>query len=179
MRTIRNGWLLAAALVLSTGPGAWAQTATDAGPDGAAYEQLKSLAGLWQGKVAGEGGGDAQVRYEVKSNGQAVIEYLFPGSPHEMVTVYYLASGRLQATHYCSIGNQPAFRLAAGSTPADLRMEFVGGTGFDPQTDQHSHGVHIRRKDADHIEVEWYFQKGTQPTGSARMLLERAGSAAG
>jgi hypothetical protein len=34
--------------------------------------------------------------------------------------------------------------------------------------------VDIRVRDPGHIEVEWHFQKGTQPTGSKRMLLERA-----
>jgi hypothetical protein len=148
-----------------------------ASADAAAYAQLKSLAGLWAGKVADESGMDVQVRYEVKSGGQAVIEHLFPGTPHEMVTVYFLASGRLQATHYCAIGNQPAYRLGAGSTPTDIRMELAGGTGFDPQADQHAHGVEIQTQDADHIAVEWHFQKGTQPTGSKRMLLARAPAA--
>jgi len=105
---------------------------------------------------------------------RAAYEHLFPGSPREMITVYYLAAGRLQATHYCSIGNQPAYRLAAGSTPADIRMEFAGGTGFDPQTDPHAHGVEIRSQDAGHIEGEWHFQKGAQPSGSKRMTLARA-----
>jgi len=153
------------------------QAEVPAGADAAAYEQLKSLAGLWVGKVADESAMDVQVRYEVKSGGKAVIEHLFPGSPHEMVTVYFLASGLLQATHYCSIGNQPAYTLAAGSTPGDIRMEFAGGTGFDPQVDQHAHGVEIQAKDADHIEVEWHFQKGNLPAGSKRMLLARAPAA--
>jgi hypothetical protein len=146
--------------------------------DIAAYEQLKSLAGLWVGRLAEEGGGDVQVRYDVMSNGKAVFEHLFPGTPHEMVTVYYLARDHLQATHYCAIGNQPAYTLATGSQPTDIRMEFAGGTGFDPQTDQHAHGVDIRVRDTSHIEVEWYFQNGTQPTGSKRMLLERTAPAA-
>lgn len=181
MQTERTtGFLVAMlALAFASGGALAAEAAPEADTHRAAYEQLKSLAGLWQGRVTGESGSDVQVRYEVKSNGKAVIEHLFPGTPHEMVTVYYLASGQLQATHYCSIGNQPAFRLSADSSPADIRMEFAGGTGFDPQTDQHSHGVGIRSKDTDHIEVEWYFQKGTTPTGSARMLLERAAPTAG
>ena len=167
---------LMAALVLAVAAGARAAepAATPAASDLAAYEQLKSLAGLWSGRVADDSGLDVQVRYEVKSNGKAVIEYLFPDTPHEMVTVYYLASGRLLATHYCSIGNQPAYRPAAGSAPTDIRMEFAGGTGFDPQADQHAHGVEIRSKDAGHIEVEWHFQKGLQPSGSKRMILARA-----
>ena len=143
------------------------------GNDAAAFEQLKSLAGLWAGKVADESAMDVQVRYEVMSSGKAVFEHLFPDTEHEMVTAYFLASGRLQATHYCAIGNQPAYRLAADSTPADIRMEFAGGTGFDPLVDQHAHGVQIVTRDADHIEVEWRFQKGTQPTGGKRMFLAR------
>jgi len=176
MHVKRYVGLLAAVLSLAVAAGVNAADPAPPAADGdlAAYEQLKSLAGLWRGKVADDSGSDVEVRYEVKSNGKAVLEHLFPGSAHEMITVYYLASGRLQATHYCSIGNQPAYRLAAGSSAADIRMEFAGGTGFDPQTDQHAHGVEILTKDSDHIEVEWRFQKGAEPTGAKRMILERA-----
>jgi hypothetical protein len=179
MNLVRAGAISIAMLVLALVATARAdEPASPPAADAAAYERLKSLAGLWTGRVQDAGAADVQVRYEVSSSGQAVIEHLFSGQPHEMVTVYFLASGRLEATHYCSIGNQPTFRLAAGSTPDDIRMKFAGGTGFDPQTDQHAHGVEIRTRDADRVEVEWYFQKGTQPAGSKRMLLERVPGAA-
>jgi len=58
-------------------------------------------------------------------------------------------------------------------TVADIRMEFAGGTGFDPPTDQHAHDVEIRSPDADHVEVECRFQQGDRPTGSKRMVLAR------
>ena len=56
------------------------------------------------------------VRYEVVSGGKAVIEYQNPGQSFEMVTVYYLAGGKLHATHYCGAGNQPAYKLGGEST---------------------------------------------------------------
>jgi hypothetical protein len=177
MKTGMIAHALCGVLLLGSASGSFADPAA-ATTDIAAYEQLKSLAGLWQGKVAGDEASDVQVRYEVMSSGKAVFERLFPGTPHEMVTVYYLAGDHLQATHYCAIGNQPAYTLAEGSQPNAIRMQFAGGTGFDPQTDQHAHGVDIRVRDTGHIEVEWHFQKGTQPTGSKLMLLERAAPAA-
>jgi len=141
--------------------------------DVAAYDQIKALTGLWAGKVDGPDGTAVEIRYEVMSSGKAVFEHLFPGTPHEMVTAYFLAGDRLLATHYCAIGNQPAYRLSPSSTPQDIVMEFAGGTGFDPETDQHAHGVSIRVADADHIEVEWRFNKGTVPNGAKRMVLQR------
>jgi hypothetical protein len=179
MRVQRGIGVVVAMFALSVAGGTRAAepAASPVGNDAAAYEQLKSLAGLWAGKVADESSMDVQVRYGVMSSGKAVFEHLFPGTPHEMVTAYFLASGRLQATHYCAIGNQPAYRLSTDSTATDIRMEFAGGTGFDPLVDQHAHGVQIVTRDADHIEVEWRFQKGTEPTGGKRMLLTRVPAA--
>lgn len=139
MKAVSSTGLGLALLLAAAGPGRAAEPAPPAaGEDAAAYEQLKSLAGLWTGKVADESASEVRVRYESKSGGRAVIERLFPDTPHEMVTVYCLASGRLQATHYCPVGDQPACRLATGSTPAGRRMESAGGTGSDPQADQHA-----------------------------------------
>jgi hypothetical protein len=146
--------------------------------DMAAFAHLKTLAGRWQGGAA-SGGEAVAMELEVTSNGNAMIERLFRGTPHEMTTVYYLAYDRLLATHYCAIGNQPAYQLAAGSSPTHIVMEFAGGTGFDPQIDQHAHGVQIRTIDANHIDVEWEFRKGDAAPTRQRMLLERAAPMAG
>jgi hypothetical protein len=144
--------------------------------DMAAFAHLKTLAGQWHGKVAGE---PVAMELEVTSNGKAMIERLFPGTPHEMTTVYYMAYDRLLATHYCAIGNQPAYQLAPTSAPAHIVMEFTGGTGFDPRIDQHAHGVQIKTIDANHIDVEWEFRKGDEAPTRQRMLLERAAAVTG
>lgn len=162
--------LLPAAIALAQQGSAQKATTLDL----SAYDQLKALAGDWQGRIDDpEQGQPVQIRYAVQSGGKAVFEHLFPGTDHEMVTVYYLAYDRLQATHYCAIGNQPAYTLSPRSTPTEIAMDFAGGTGFDPKSDQHARGVQVRVKDANHIEVRWNFNKGDVPNGSKLMYLER------
>ena len=152
-----------------------AATAQAAGPDHAAtYEKLKSLAGTWVGRMEDPlEGPPVTVRYEVVSNGKAVIEYQNPGQSFEMVTVYYLANGKLQATHYCGAGNQPAFRLDEKSTPDLALLEFAGGTGFDPDKDGHVHNGDIRFVSANRIEHQWFHYVGTRELGSTHWFLER------
>ncbi|MDH4260910.1 MAG: hypothetical protein OEW16_11510 [Gammaproteobacteria bacterium] len=145
------------------------------GPDHAAtYEKLKTLAGAWTGKMEDPlEGPPVTVRYEVASNGKAVIEFQNPGESYEMVTVYYLANGRLQATHYCAAGNQPAYKLGDKST-ADLALfEFAGGTGFDPDKDGHVHQGEIRFLSPDRIEHRWFHYVGPKELGSTQWFLQR------
>jgi hypothetical protein len=141
--------------------------------DIAAFEQLKSLAGRWEGRIDDAEHRLAAVEYEVTSNGRTVIERQFPGTGHEMVTVYYLAYDRLQATHYCAMGNQPAYKLASASTPANIVMEAAGGTGFDPERDTRANGERIEIVSPGEIRVEFQFRKGNEPPTSARLLLSR------
>src|SRR5262249_24076165 len=99
----------------------------------AALARLKSLAGEWKGTTATPAGPPVAVHYQVTSGGHAVVETLFPGTDHEMMSVYYLEGGNLVLTHYCDSGNQPHMRLdVAASTPESLVFAFDGGTSFDP-----------------------------------------------
>jgi len=152
-----------------------AATAQAAGPDHAAtYEKLKSLAGTWVGRMEDPlEGPPVTVRYEVVSNGKAVIEYQNPGQSFEMVTVYYLANGKLQATHYCGAGNQPAYRLGDKSTADLALLEFAGGTGFDPDHDGHVHKGDIRFISANRIEHRWFHFVGPKEMGSTHWFLQR------
>ena len=160
-------------------PSATAATGVpDAALDRAIFEQLKSLAGRWEGRTDGDASATpVALELQVTSNGTAVLERVFAGASHEMTTVYYLAAGRLLATHYCSLGNQPGFKLVPGSTPADIVMDLAGGTGFDPKTDQHAHGVRIQALDPDKLRVEWQFRKGEAEPTYAKMTLQRVAAA--
>ncbi|MGB5131450.1 MAG: hypothetical protein WBO00_02465 [Steroidobacteraceae bacterium] len=146
-----------------------------AGPDQAAtFERIKSLAGTWTGKMEDPlDGPPVTVRYEVVSNGKAVIEYQNPGKTYEMVTVYYLANGKLQATHYCGAGNQPAYKLDEKSTADLALLEFAGGTGFDPAKDGHVHQGEIRFLSPDRIEHRWFHYVGPKELGSTQWFLQR------
>ena len=145
------------------------------GPDQAAmYDKLKSLAGTWTGKMEDPlEGPPVTVRYEVVSNGKAVIEYQNPGETFEMVTVYYLANGKLRATHYCGAGNQPAYQLGEKSTADLALLEFDGGTGFDPDKDGHVHRGDIRFISPNRIEHQWFHYVGPKEMGSTHWFLDR------
>ena len=91
-------------------------------PDRAAFEKLKSLAGEWTGQTGQEGKvQEVSAVYKTTSNGSVVMETLFPGSPHEMVTVYYLDGEHLVLVHYCAAGNQPRMKLKVTPTRPMVR----------------------------------------------------------
>ena len=144
-------------------------------PDGkVALDRLRSLAGTWKGTVARKDGPPAEVRWEVISAGTAVMETLFPGTDHEMRSVYFVDGGALVLTHYCAMGNQPRMKLAPASTPTELVFEFDGGTNLDAARDVHVHDGRIRLLDADHLEAEWSVRDRGQETGRNRFFLARA-----
>ena len=86
------------------------------------------------------------VVYKLTGGGSAgIVETQFPGSDHEMVSVYHLDGDDLRMTHYCVAGNQPHVKLdRANSKPDQLIFVFDGGTNLDPHKDMHIHGVKIR-----------------------------------
>ena len=55
---------------------------------------------------------------KVTAGGSAVHETLFPGSAHEMVSVYHLDGADLVMTHFCALGNQPRMK-ADPKSPAN------------------------------------------------------------
>jgi hypothetical protein len=144
----------------------------------AAFAALKALAGDWEGEVVGQPGQYA-VQYRVTSGGNAVIESLFAGTPHEMVSVYFMNGEDLVLTHYCSAANQPRLRLdRAASSAQELRFAFDGGTNFDPAKDSHVHAGRIRLVSAQQLDAEWEFFENGQHGHSGRFLLKRKGSTA-
>jgi hypothetical protein len=131
--------------------------AAEPGPaPGAALEPFKALSGDW---VAASDGpmfkkGDLVARYAVTASGSAVVETVFPGSAHEMVTVYHSDGRDLVLTHFCMEGNQPRMRATA---PAAGRVDFAydGGTNIDPARDRHMHSATFEFLGKDHVRSRW------------------------
>jgi hypothetical protein len=142
--------------------------------DRAIYDRIVSLAGDWTGHMEDPlAGPPVTVRYEVASNGRAVVEYQNTGQSFEMLTVHFLASGKLHATHYSAAGNQPAYKLGDGSTADLVLFEFDGGTGFDADHDGHVHQGEIRFISPDRIEQRWFHYVGPKEQGVTHWFLER------
>jgi len=141
------------------------------------FEHLKSLEGTWTGSATHDAGGqtsggEATVVYRVTAAGSTVQETLFPGTPHEMVTMYHMDGARLVLTHYCAAGNQPRMELEASADPSVLSFKFVGGTNM-AETDMHMHSARITFLDADHIRSVWGSMKDRQPAGTGTFDLTR------
>jgi hypothetical protein len=141
----------------------------------AAFDKLKSLEGRWEGHVSTPDGPAGTLVYKVTSAGNTVMEYLFPGSDEEMVSVYYLDGEELVAKHFCAMGNQPEMKFVPkASSSSELHFTFSGGTNLSPAADPHIHGGKIMIRGADTIESEWAIYQGGKEAGANRFFLTRA-----
>lgn len=117
-------------------------------------EKMKKLAGTW---VAADKDGKPteQVVSIIKltAGGSAVYETLFPGQPHEMISVYTADGPDLVMTHYCVLGNQPRMKADPNSAANQINFKFAGGTNLDPKKDKHMHEATLTLVDDDHIEL--------------------------
>jgi hypothetical protein len=162
------------ALVLAAGAAAAAPAPAPARPTSAALERFKTVAGEW---VAAEDGdmvkkGDLVARYAVTASGTAVVETVFPGSEHEMVTVYHADGPDLVLTHFCMEGNQPRMR-ARGAQGSRFEFAYDGGTNIDPKRDRHMHSATFDLASANEIRSEWSELAEGKPVFVARMHLVR------
>ncbi|MDX1947796.1 MAG: hypothetical protein SFU86_20530 [Pirellulaceae bacterium] len=124
-------------------------------PTNAGLEKMKTLVGTW---VAADKDGKPtdQVVSVIKltAAGSAVHETIFPGQPHEMVSVYTADGPDLLLTHYCILGNQPRMKAGVKSNSNKLVFQFAGGSNLDPKKDKHMHAATLTIVDADHLEIE-------------------------
>src|SRR5215468_10686356 len=102
-------------------------------PTNSAFETMKKLAGTWLA-ADDDGRPTDQVASIVKvtAGGSVVHETLFPGQPHEMVSIYSVDGPDLVLTHYCVLGNQPRMKADRKSPANQIRFRFVGGSNLDP-----------------------------------------------
>jgi hypothetical protein len=165
----------------------------DAGAKGgldakAAFARLKTLAGTWTSQVhdAHQPGQKqkpdhpdphaAQVTttFRLTGAGSALVETQFPGSAHEMVSVYHLDGDDLRMTHYCAIGNQPRVKLdRAHSRPDHLVFVFDGGSNLDAKKDLHIHGLEVTFHKDGQITSTWEAYRGGKSAGKTAFVLTR------
>jgi hypothetical protein len=138
-----------------------------------AFHMLKSLAGDWTG-TAGKENTPTTVTYRITANGHVVTEILFAGTDHEMMTLYYVQGSDVLATHYCSVGNRPQFKLDSGkSSLKELVFNFDGGNGFDAGKDGHIHDAKLDFNGRNKFDASWSFYSGGEKRGSNDFHLTR------
>lgn len=144
-------------------------------PGHKALAMLKSLAGDWKSvKPDAHAAGEVAVSYKLVGGGSTVVETLYPGSDHEMISMYHLDGDKLVMTHYCALGNQPKMRGEFDKKKANLlHMKFAGGTNFDPQKDAHIHEAQIEFVSKDRLRSEWVLFDGGRKDHSKKFDLVR------
>jgi hypothetical protein len=155
MKTITSTFTVLLFLAFSSF--ARAGTETKAGPKSTPeFDTIKSLAGAWTTTAEMEGKKETvKTTYKVTSGGSAVEETLFAGTPHEMVSVYFLDQGKVMMTHYCTMANQPRMRMSDASKPKKIEFKMVDATGMQTPQDAVMGAMTLSVKDKDHMTEEW------------------------
>jgi hypothetical protein len=135
-----------------------------------ALERFKQLAGEWVGKEDGKGD-EVHAIYRVTSNGSAVMETLFPGTNHEMITMIHPDGDSLVLTHYCAIGNQPHMKAKIDGNKYDF--DFVSGTNMKSENDMHMHGVSYTFVNDDTLRATWTMYRDGKKVHSAVFEMKR------
>ncbi|HUI43823.1 MAG TPA: hypothetical protein VL523_17825 [Terriglobia bacterium] len=132
------------------------------------FDQLKTLAGSWQGNFEGK---PVQVTLRVTSMGNALMHEMTGGGPEDPITMLYVDNDRLTLTHYCDAGNRP--RMVAKESPDGKTVDFdlldVAGSM------QHGHmdRAVFTLIDANHHTEDWtYMEPGDKPV-QAHLDLQR------
>ena len=137
----------------------------------AAFDRIKSLAGMWEGKT--DEGGPAHLELRTTAAGTVVIETEQPGTGEEMVSMYYVDGDSLIRKHHCSLGNQPEAQLDLKKSTEDaLVFTFTGGTNLEPN-DMHVRDGVIRTNSDGQLETEWTYYENGKEGGWNGLYLER------
>ena len=137
------------------------------------FERIKNLAGIWEGTSnMGKEAQKVRVEYRSTAGGSAMVETLFPGTPEEMISVYYDREGRLVMTHYCMLQNQPHMRLDRSALDR-LDFLFSEGGNIDPAKDSHMHALTLSFPDKNRLIQKWTFFEDGKEKGVTVLTLTR------
>jgi hypothetical protein len=141
----------------------------------AGFEKFKALAGDWEvtkGLDKSEGPGGS-ITYKVTAAGSVVLETLFAGTPHEMVTFYYLDGDDLALTHCCMLKNRPQMRAERPATGERIVFSCKKGENTGIEAEDHMHQATFVFVDSNHLNTEWVLYKGGKPDSTHAFTLTR------
>ena len=119
------------------------------------FDQLKSLAGSWEGKNSM--GQSVQVSYRMTAGGSALMSEIV-GHGETMITMINVdGPNRLLLTHYCAVGNQPRMQASASPDGKTITFNFLDATNLDNPQSGHMDHVVIALLGADHHIEQWNF----------------------
>lgn len=142
-------------------------------PAAARFESLKKLAGEWV-QTGPDGKPTAGIAASIRltAAGSVIQETLFPGTDHEMVTMYHMDGAELVLTHYCAVGNQPRMRAEAGKDPNRIEFKFHGGSNLKAG-EMHMDHATVTIVNQDNFKAEWVASKDGEDCHTAQFNLLR------
>lgn len=133
-----------------------------------AFNQLKTLAGAWQGKDPA--GRAVRVAFRTTSNGSALMSEIM--GEEDMITMFHLDGDRLLMTHYCGAGNQPRMKATASHDGKTITFDFLDATNLASPEAGHMHRMVLTVIDANHHTEDWTFVENGKENHE-RFELER------
>jgi len=120
------------------------------------FDQLKTLAGSWEGKTAD--GKPVKVFFRDTAGGSALMSEILGHGPENMVSMFHLdGPNRLLLTHYCGAGNQPRMTATASPDGKTITFDFLDATNLASPDAGHMQRVVFTVIDANHHTEDWTF----------------------
>jgi hypothetical protein len=129
--------------------------------DRAAFDELKSLVGDWEGTIPT---GIQKAHFELIADNSVLASRLSGGMPHDMHTMFHMDGSRLMLTHYCAMHNQPRMLLVPAKDPKRIVFRFKDGTNIAPGGGHMNQVAFIIEGPDRHIEEWTYLLKGKETT---------------
>jgi len=118
------------------------------------FDQLKSLAGSWEGTLDGD---TLHISLRVTSRGNALMHEMKGNGPDDPITMFNLDGDRLMLTHYCDAGNQPRMLATASPDGKTIVFDFKEATNLQSTQMGHMQRVTFTLIDPDHHTEKWEF----------------------
>lgn len=121
----------------------------------------------------GKGPEKVTTTYKLTAGGSAIVETVFDGAPHEMVTVYHdNTNGKLTMTHYCMLGNQPKMILKSMEKNV-MTFDLSKDADIDVANATHMHGLRITFDGKDKMKQDWKEFKNGKQSKEAEIACKR------
>ena len=135
------------------------------------FEQLKTLAGSWEGNLDGQ---PLHVSLRVTSMGNALLHEMKGAGPDDPITLFHLDGDRLLLTHYCDAGNQPRMLATISPDGKTIVFNFVDATNLLSSQMGHMQRVTFSFIDSDHHSEKWEFAMANGKQMGGLLDLKRA-----
>lgn len=138
------------------------------------FEWMSALAGDWSGTAqTGDQSFPVETSFRMTGNNSTIEQKLFPGTEHEMISMYHLDGGKLMHTHYCAMGNQPRMVARASETKGEIQFDFLDATNMTSDAAPHMHEMRLKVVDPTHLEMWWTAWKDDKADHTAHFTLTR------